>query len=738
VVRQPFAAEDVNHETIDEWPLIQQVPNRCILCEKCIKVCHEVVGSGSLWLNEKGDRAFIDKKLELCEFCGNCVQVCPTGTMISKPFKFKARPWELRRTPSVCTLCAAQCQVDIQTKKGQVYRVTSEDGTTVNDGNLCIGGFFGHGFVHSDRRLTRPLIRKDGSARPVAWDEALQIVTGKIKELQAGPGGRTIAALGSPRMTNEESYLLQKLFRAVIGTNQIDSEARFGALRAVQVLDRNLGLRGASNQLKKIGTAGAVLVFGSDVTAEAPAIDWQIEQACRKRDGKLVIANLRRVKLVRYAETFLQYRPGSETALANALSRIILDRGMADENFLGQAVENADELKAHLAAIDLEDAVRSSGLSLELLTEAAEYIGRAQSVAIVFGADLSRSAEATEKITAVANLALVSGALHGDAGGLFPVDEKGNMQGLLDMGLCPEWLPGYQEYGASREKFEKAWNCTLPTEGGDALAILEGIEKGNIRLLYLAGTNPLAGYPEGDRWRRALEKIEFLVVQDILSSDLTDLAHVVLPGASALEKQGTVTSLDNRVNRLGRALEPAGEARQDWTILADLYCMLSPRGVQPSWKQIQEEIRQLVPLYSDSCYLAGGTGQACLKEPYRIEGKTLVYVPVESKAADGGLKLLVGKILSHFGTTTQASAANLEIAPQGWIGMHPKDALACGVGEGEKIRLKSEAGTLEGPVRITPDLQPGLLFAPYHFADVSANRAIPSGCNMAAIKVEKI
>jgi len=738
VTRQPFAAEDVNHDVIDEWPLIQQVPSRCILCEKCVKVCFEVVGSGSLWINDRGDRAFIDKKLELCEFCGNCVQVCPTGTMISKPFKFKARPWELRQTPSVCTLCAAQCQINVQTKRDRICRVTSEDGATVNDGNLCIGGFFGYEFVHSDRRLVQPAVRTSGGSQPVTWEEALQTVAGKIKDLRSGPGGGAIAALGSPRFTNEENYLFQKLFRVGIGTNQLDSEARFGSLRALQVLNDNLGLQGASNHLKKIGHADAVLVFGSDVTAEAPAIDWQIEQACRKRDGKLVIANLRRVKLSRYAEAFLQYCPGSESALANALARIILDRGLADQAFLDRSVKNVDELKTHLGAIDLAEAVRATGVSLELLNEAAEYLGRAGSVAIVFGADLTRSAGAEDAIAAVANLALVAGALHGDAGGLFPVDEKGNMQGLLDMGVCPERLPGYQSYEASRGRFEKAWNCTLPETGGDALAILEGIEKGEIRLLYLAGANPLVGFPDSGRWRRALEKVEFLVVQDILSSELTDLAHVVLPGATSFEKQGSVTSLDHRVNKLGRALEPVGEARQDWTILAELYGMVSPSGIQPSWKQIEEEIRQLVPLYGASCFLEGGSGQSCLKEPFRIEGKTLLYAPVEGAEADAGLKLLVGKILPHFGTTTVASPANLEIAPTGWIGMHPEDAAACGVGEGAMIRVKSASGTSQGAVKISPDLQPGLLFAPYHFADVNPNQVISSGSNMAVVQVEKI
>ncbi|MEJ2699749.1 MAG: 4Fe-4S dicluster domain-containing protein, partial [Desulfuromonadales bacterium] len=256
VTRQPFDADDVCHPVINDWPLIQQVPSRCILCEKCVKVCHEVVGASALMVREAGEKAFIDtvdgKPLQ-CEFCGNCVDECPTGTLLSKPFKFKARPWELRKVPSVCTYCGSQCQIDINVKQGKVTRVTSEDGCTVNDGTLCIGGYFGYDYVHSPKRLTRPLVKKTEALAPAGWEEALGAVAGKIGEVKASAGAGAIAGLSSPRLTNEENYLFQKLFRAGIGSNNIDSEARFGALRALKALDAALGLKGASNRIDRIG-----------------------------------------------------------------------------------------------------------------------------------------------------------------------------------------------------------------------------------------------------------------------------------------------------------------------------------------------------------------------------------------------------------------------------------------------------------------------------------------------------
>jgi len=735
VTRQPFAAEDVNHEVIDEWPLIQQVPSRCILCEKCVKVCHEVVGSSSLFVNDRGDRAFIDKHLELCEFCGSCVSACPTGTMISKPFKFKARPWELRKVPSVCTFCSSQCQIDLNVKQNRIARVTSEDGVTVNDGTLCIGGYFGYGYVDSPKRLTQPLLKSGDRQVVVGWDAAFAAVVERLKQARATDSG-SVAALGSPRLSNEENYLLQKLFRVAVGTNSIDSEARFGALRMIKALDRTLGLKGASNRLGKIGQAEAVLVFGSDVTAEAPAIDWQIEQACRKRDGKLVVANMRRVKLVRYAETFLQYRPGSEVLLANALARIILERGLADEAYLQRYVANLDELRAGLQAVDLDAAAQGTGLSRELIEEAALYLGRAGSVALVFGGDVCKGEGAEAAISALANLALVSGALHGDIGGLFPVDEKGNTQGLLDMGVCPEFLPGYKSYAEGRAAFEAAWKVRLPEGGRDALGILEGIEKGEIKTLYLAATNPLVSFADSGRWRKALEKVEFLVVQDILSSELTALADVVLPGVSFAEKSGTVTSLDQHVGILGKALSPLGEAREDLQILAELYASLTSQSV-PGLAEVQAEIGELTPLYSEVCSISANGIRSCLKEPFRPEEKSMVYAAASAGPGGEGLQLLTGKILAHFGTTSACAEANLEIAPAGYIEIHPEDAASCGVVDGGMLQVTSAVGAARGPVRISENVPRGLLFAPYHFADVNIQQVIPAGQNRTEVRIAK-
>jgi formate dehydrogenase alpha subunit len=736
VTRQPFEADDVNAETIDRWPLIQQVPNRCIMCEKCVKVCHEVIGSSALFVNDKGDRAFIDKDLEKCEFCGNCVQVCPTGTMISKPFKFKARPWELRKTASVCTLCPAQCQIDLHSKQGKILRVTAEDGTTVNDGNLCVGGFFAHDYLVSKQRLSAPLTKQDDRQNPVSWEEALSLASTELTRLRKEFGGQAIAGLASPRLTNEENYLFQKLFRVGLQSNNIDSEARFGALRAALALNQQLQLHGASNHLDRISSAEAILVFGSDPSSEAPAVDWQVQKAHLKHDTKLIVANLRKVKLAGQSETFLQYRAGSEAYLAGALAKLIVDKGLADNDFLNQFVGNLDELTAWLSGIDLAAASAATGVAQDLLEEAADYIGRAGSVAIIFGRDLTASAQAANGVAALANLALVSGALHSDQGGLFPLDEKGNMQGLLDAGTCPEWLPGYQNYSEAKGKFAAAWHAELPEGGADANAILAGIEAGEIRALYLAGTNPLVDFPESARWHQALQKIEFLIVQDILASELTALADVVLAGAASTEKRGSVTALDHRVNSLRIAVDPPGEARPDLAILADLFGRITGKPA-PSDAAVRQEMIELAGVYSDVCQHLEQRS-FCWKSAYAPGNKSLSAATPELTAPPAAdLQLLIGKSRFQFGSTTTVSAATSELDASGIIEISPQDAAKVGVADGGRIKLQGAAGSATGPVKITDRLPAGLLFAPYNFADLNIQQVAAAGGNCLPVTASK-
>jgi len=733
VVRQEFQADDVNPATIDHWPLIQQVPNRCIMCEKCVKVCHELIGSDALFVNDKGDRAFIDKKVENCIYCGNCVSVCPTGTMISKPFKFRARAWALKKVPSVCTYCPSQCQIDLNVKNNEVYRVTSNDVGTSNKGNLCVGGFFGYGYINNENRLSEPRVEQQG----VSWDEALDRVVTEIERIKGESGATAIAGFASPRLTNEENYLFQKLFRAAIGSNNIDSEARFGAMRSLQALNKGLGLNGASNSMDAIATADAVLVFGADPTSEAPAVDWKIQDAVRRNGGKLVIANMRSIPLSQFANSQLSYKPGSAIALANGLGRLLSDRGHLDKKFLKRTLSNQNKLKTDLAAVKLDKVVKATGISLEALEQAADIIGEAGKVAVVFGADLCKSSSGVSASAAIANLAILCGALNGE-GGLFPLDDKGNTQGVLDMGVYPESLPGFQPYthAVNRKKFAKAWNCELPEGGFDAQGILEGIETGTIRYLYLAATNP-QNFPNSGRWMKALAKVEVLVVQDIFPAEITELATVVLPGATYAEKSGSFTALDHTVRSFGPAIRPVGSSRVDGDIFAELYGRLTKTTVTFSRVAINEEIEALSPLYKGASALNDELN-TLMRKPYQVGDKGLKYQSTSAGSAEKGMQLLVGSAAGHFGTTSTWAAAPLEVDPVGRFSLSQADADAAGVANGDTIMVSSVSGAVVGQAVIDSRLPQGLVFAPYNFLAFGAQQLVADGDNLAAIELKKV
>ncbi|MEJ2201179.1 MAG: molybdopterin-dependent oxidoreductase, partial [Desulfuromonadaceae bacterium] len=430
----------------------------------------------------------------------------------------------------------------------------------------------------------------------------------------------------------------------------------------------------------------------------------------------------------------------TEIALAEALAKLLLENGWVDEAYLQQYVSNAADIKKQLETVNLEKAAETTGLSLELLKKAARYLGQAKNVAVLLGADLARSEGAEEKALAVANLAILCGALGSASGGVFPLDEKGNIQGLLDMGMASDLLPGGSDYAAAKAGFEQAWGKTLPDQGRTAQGILEGIEQGQIKILYLAGTNPLVSYPDSGRWLKALEKVETLIVQDILATELTELATVVLPGAADGEKLGSLTSLDHQLSKLGKVREPLGEAKDDLSIFAALYQRLVPAGsADCSLAGVIAEIKELVPGYApQGACCSGGRCRPTLREPFRPKEQSLTFSKVKAPPAPKpGLKLLSGKILFHFGTTSTFAEANRTVAPSGYLEMNPEDAQSNGLKEGDTVKVSSAVGSAKGLLRLSDQVPAGLIFAPYHFAEMNIQQVLPSASNLTPVQVSK-
>ncbi len=666
VAKQEYSADLERLPIRYDWQLLESDPNRCILCEKCVKVCREITGVGAIETQSRGDRAVVEtvsgRPLD-CDFCGNCIAACPTGTLISKPFKFSGRPWTFEVKQGICGFCSSGCQIEYHVRDGKVARVTSDD-STYNNGNLCINGRFGYSAFNAAERLTTPLVRGvDGLQKPASWDAALATAVSATTEIVAKYGAKAVAGIGSPRATNEENFLFAKLITQAIGSPNLDSEARLGYAPAQAIQSRMIGMTGATQPMDALEQAGCIIVLGSDLKAESAGFGYRVIKASTKRDAKLVIASARPTSLDGFANSTLRYKAGSEGFVALGLAKAALNQNKLNAG----SSEGLDGFKQSLAATSFDQIQAATGLSEAELNDAVSFISGP--VAVIYGYEFMRSADSAAAVTGAVNLALLTNA------DLYPLDEKNNTQGMLDMGV-------------------------MPADGGkDLFQIIDAVESGEIRALYVMGSDLLQLLPNRARVEAALKKLECLVVLDLFPTATAQLAHLVLPAAAAAEKAGSFTTVDNRTQRFGAAASPAGEARPDYVILGDLYARLTG-GAIPSLSALQQEI---VPVAKK-----------------RLERPVVAAVTPQAHAA-GSMTLLIAPFLRHNGSYTSWSANNLQVAPSATLRLSPADAAKLGVAEGDKVVVTANGAQANLTVQIQPTIPAGLAVAPTHFRTAGLN-----------------
>jgi len=623
-----------------------------------------------------------------------------------------------------------------------------------------VKGRFGWEYIHNPQRLTSPLIRKDGSLVKASWEEALALVARRLQEMKAQNGGSTLAGLASPRLTNEELYLFQKFLRGILGTNHIDHAGGYSYAAHLALRD-SLGYAASTNSIHEIRKAEVIVALRSDLSETHPVIKSEVVLAVKRRKAKLIVVNSRNIYLNKFSALNLQVKPGSELALVLGMMRTLLQGGWANEDFISARTEGVETLKRSLEKYSPEKVERLTGIPASSIIDAARLYAQAKTGVILISTGQNSGKNDGPLAQAAANLALLTGKIGKESAGVFVLAEKNNAQGALDMGVTPGLLPGYADLKdpAERARFEKVWKMTLPDSPGmGGLAILQGIEEGKIKGLYLAGENPAVTYPDSSRTLKALATLEFLVVQDCFLTETASLAHVVLPAVPFAEKEGTFTNVDRRVQRVRPALMPLAEAKSDLWILQNLAQEMGVQLGGASAQAVNEEIRSLVSPYGGITYdrLDGPENTAGLQWPcpsgdhpgtpilYEKEfprGKAK-FIPVEyeeeTEEKDSPWVLTTGPTLFHSGSLSLMSPGLARLQGEGYVLVHPEDAHKMGLADEQKVSLQSKHGKITVKASISPRTAPGVLFMPHHFSGSGANQLTGWDLKITRVKLEKI
>jgi NADH-quinone oxidoreductase chain G len=729
--------------------LIERNVNRCVLCGMCARVCEEVVGVSEISFVSRGFKTRIgtdfDRVLD-CEFCGECVNICPVGALNDKLFKYKARSWELARTNTICSYCSTGCAITLGVKSNRIYRVIGDDGIGANRGSLCAKGRFGYGYVSSPERMNSPLVRKgaEGLVR-ATWEEALGKIVEGLSAAKQKYGPDAIGGICSDRLTNEEAYLFQKFLRAVIGTNNIDHAGGYSYAGLMKGLRPALGMTAGTATLNNIRNADTIFILRSHLSETHPVVGYQVTMAVKRDERKLVVASERPIKHSRMASCSLIHQPDTELVMLQGMINVIISEGRYDKEFVSSPVPGFENLKQSVARYTPEFCEGVTGVNRDTLAEAARLIAGSKRLCILVSTGLGIPADDEKLGLAVATLALLTGMVKREGCGIAFLGEKCNSQGTLDMGALPGFLPGFSEVGDDKARgvFQEAWKVSLsPRPGAQAMDMIKAAAEGRLRALYLAGENLLLNYPESEYTRKALESLDFLVVQDMFLTPTARLADVVLPVASFAEKKGTYTSFERRV----QALSPAVPVMEGVKTDLEIVCALSRRmgyAMQASRpEEVMKEIGALVPLYADITYEDLGDKGKMVASPGGR--KSYSFTPLEVAEPEGGtdsgypLLLRTGSMLFHSGSLSTHAPALNEIGPGGWVEVSPADAGTFGLGEGQKVMVTSRKGSLEAKVKISRKQAKGIVSVPCHFASHPVNRLTSRDLSPTRVRLEKV
>jgi len=761
--RAPLAGDPGAH------PNIAHFGNRCILCGRCVRICREVMSIGCWGYLNRGYDSEVDTPYRLplqevdCVSCGQCVSTCPVGAIVGQRTPGGAREWQTDKTVTTCSYCADGCRLVLHDYRGKVVRVASDTGEGLNQGNLCVKGRFGMGYSTAPDRLTRPMVRDaSGTLVESTWDEALGRVVEKMAAAKESRGGQAVAALCGTHSTNEAAYLLQKLMRSVVGSSNVDAIDHAEQAAAEEAMTAGLGVSAATNSRADLRQADAILVIGSNLTESHPVLALEVIRAVRQ--GKTVIVvDPRATELAAKTGYHLAARPGTDLAVLRAMMKHILALGLADSGFVAAHTDGFPEFEKSLASVDVSAEAETAGVDAELVRAAAEAFGRAGSAAVLVGTGVAQGPKSRAVMAALADLVLLTGNVGRPGTGLFPLRSGANSQGLADMGVRPDRLPGGAPVGdpVAVARVEAAWGTPISelAPGVPATRLVDVMQGGDIEVLYVVGADPVLALPGESAVQKALQQVGFVVVQDGFLTETVRHADVVLPAAVASEDEGTFTNGERFVQRVRAAVPPLGDSLPDWKIVQMLANKLGADWAYTAPGDVMVEIADVVPTYKGITYAkleerelqwpcssieCGGTPVLCADG--FPQGKA-AFSPVESGVAgtvtgpEFPFVLITGSVREHHGTgeRTRRSAGLTALVAQARLRINPADAEKLGVAEGETVRVAGHDGSaVEAPVCLSARVPQGMVFLPGFSPEAPVNRLLgPEGSAAPAVRVER-
>jgi formate dehydrogenase major subunit len=778
-IHNTVKAMKINHQSIpfdhkpyekdESHPFYRYDPDQCILCGRCVEACQDVQVTETLTIDWERERPRViwDNDVPInessCVSCGHCSTVCPCNAMMEKGMEGEAgfltgiakntlrpmieitknvetgygsiltisdmeaamREEKIKKTKTVCTYCGVGCSFDVWTKGREILKVEPQAEAPANGISTCVKGKFGWDFVNSEERLTKPLIREGDSFREAEWDEALDLISRKFSEIKEQHGPDALSFITSSKCTNEESYLMQKLGRAVIGTNNIDNCSRYCQTPATVGLFRTVGYGGDAGSIEDLKNAGLVLIIGSNTSESHPVLSTRVKRSQKLNGQKVIVADLREHEMAERSDLFVRPRAGTDMVWLSAITKYIIDQGWADEKFLQEKVNGLKEFVSNLEKYTLEFAEETTGISRDNLVKMAEMIHEANSVSALWAMGVTQHLGGSDTSTAISNLLLVTGNYAKPGAGAYPLRGHNNVQGAGDFGSSPDNLPGYQKVSDPdvRKKFENAWGVKLPEKAGmNNHEMVEGIHEGQLKAMYLKGEDMGLVDSNINYVQAAFEKLDFFVVQDIFLSRTAEFADVVLPASPSLEKEGTFTNTERRIQRLYQAFEPLGDSKPDWQIITEVANRLGAGWTYTHPSEIMAEAAKLMPLYAGVTYdrLEGynslqwpvaedGTDTPLLyTEGFPFpDGKARLFpvdwTPALEYPMEYDIHVNNGRLLEHFheGNMTYKSKGISSKTPEVFLEVSPELAKERGLKDGTLVRLTSPYGNVKVKCLIT-------------------------------------